>query len=656
MSLQLLAPEHGIFLVKSSRTVRLIPCHTYLITAENSAVLIDPGPEEDFAEIYSSVTAQIGCEKIENIILTSELPEGASSLALWEHAGFRGRVVVSWQSYIAARYYAPNMDFHSLTGFTTTCAVGKNRVLEFLPVPGFPTAGSVACWDKSSGTLFSGKLFGAITGGTEELESGKLELISSYHDIYFTSSFPEHLGEMLLDLNPARICPQHGDPLDSGETGIRDILIRLGSTGRRVNPDSAELQRSRIIHKIFQQLTTLFSPKETAFAEKLLPPESEATEQGPFSAFFSAILDSRGYTWLALIDAELRRLCKSAGIDLPDIYKNHETEIQSGLGVLVRELKSLRETNFQLQHSIIKASDDLIRDSVTGLYNEKFFGEYICSTFESGISASDSVLVIRLDSLKNLNSRFGAEAGDLTLKALASFLMNRKTESGALFRLNGPAFIWYLHNTDRTEAEEYARELQQQVEIAGEFIAPISVSAALLGMDELIVANTPKEKIFTELMKTFKQRIKTLDRMGPGSICSSTGIARYRNMSGSIMLIESSYFEARIIIQILETEGFEVQHVALGADAVSEADRIRPDAIISEMYVTQMDGFQIRKNLLATQDLKNIPFILVSREKSEVSIRRAHEMQILHFFRKPLIPAELTGTLYALIAERNRNQ
>ncbi len=657
MSIHPVVPDRGIFLVKSSRTPRLIPCHTYLIIEGNSAVLIDPGPEEDFAETYSSVTAQIGCEQIEHIVLTSELPEGASSLALWGHAGFSGKVVVSWQSYIAARYYAPDMDFHSLAGAKTSLAIGENRILEFLPIPGFPTAGSLVCWDKSSHTLFSGKLFGSIMGGiSEETEGNSLELISSYHDIYFASAVPDNLAGRLASLNPARICPQHGEPLDQRETSIHDILERLDISGGCGDCGSPDLQRTGILHKIYQQLTTLFSPKETSFLERNLPGHTQGIDHKDFSAFFTEMLNTRGYTWLALIDSDLRRLCTTSDLELPDIYRNHENEIQSGLGNLVRELKNLRETNFQLQHSIIKASDDLIRDGVTGLYNEKFFSEYLTSTVESGTSSGDSVLVIRLDGLKNLNSRFGAESGDLTLKALASFLMNRKTESGALFRLNGPAFLWYLHSTERKGAEEYARDLQQQVEITGEFIAPITVSAALVGMDELIKAETPKDKIFTELMKTIKQRIKTLDRMGPGSICTSTGISLFRNLSGSIMLIESSFFEARIMMQILEAEGFEVQHVAHGAEALTEADRIRPDAIVSEMFVAQMDGFQIRKNLLATQDLKNIPFILVSREKSEASIRRAHEMQILHHFRKPLVPAELTGTLHALIAERNRNQ
>ena len=245
---------------------------------------------------------------------------------------------------------------------------------------------------------------------------------------------------------------------------------------------------------------------------------------------------------------------------------------------------------------------------------------------------------------------------DITLKALASFLMNRKKESGALFRLNGPAFACYQHDTGKDVSEEYARQLQKQVELSHEFIAPVTVSAAIVGMKELIEAETPAEKIFNELMKTVKERIKILERLGPGSICTSSKISHFKRLSGSILLIESNEFEARIYRRILEAEGFEVNHVMRGIDAISEADRVRPDAIISEIFVAQMDGFQIRRALLDSQDLKAIPFILISREKSEASIRRAQEMQIMHHFRKPVIPVELTGTLLALIDERNRTQ
>ena len=97
-----------------------------------------------------------------------------------------------------------------------------------------------------------------------------------------------------------------------------------------------------------------------------------------------------------------------------------------------------------------------------------------------------------------------------------------------------------------------------------------------------------------------------------------------------------------------------MSRVRRGTEAIIKADEIRPDVIISEIFVSQMDGFQIRQRLLESQDLKEVPFILLSREKSEVSVRRGVEMRVYRHFRKPVIPAELVGTVRMLMDEKGR--
>jgi len=243
---------------------------------------------------------------------------------------------------------------------------------------------------------------------------------------------------------------------------------------------------------------------------------------------------------------------------------------------------------------------------------------------------------------------------DNTLQALAYFLLNRKRESAVLFRLNGPTFAAYLHGEDKQAALEYAEELKLQVERSDEFIAPLSISAAIVGNGELLETEVPPDRFFTELMKLGKERIKILDRLGPGSICTSSQLSTFRRSSGTVLLIESNDFEARLYRRILEAGGFEVSHARHGTQALARADEVRPDVIISEIFVSQMDGFQIRQRLLASQDLKEIPFILLSREKSDSSVRRGFEMRVYRHFRKPVMPAELTGAVQALIERRDR--
>ncbi|WP_319415719.1 diguanylate cyclase [Marispirochaeta aestuarii] len=636
-----------IIMVDRADSPRLVSCRSYIILTEDSFLLIDPGPTEDFTHIYSQISARSPVEKLSTILLTSESPTAASSLALWQKAGFRGKVVLSWQAYVSARYYAPDMDYYTVSSRNDTIPLGSRRHLRCIPLPGLPTMGAQVYWEPGSATLFSGALFGTLHNSMD-----------SYHDLFLPRRAKNEEIDLIRSLGPGRIFPHHGDPIHEN---LPAVIMSLGLDDTKgsetVFPGEPDVLRNRILHRVHRHLTSLFPPAEVEnVTGSLLRREEEAVSSGEFDAFFEKILHAKGYVWLAMVDLELRRLCRDYSLALPGIYGTHEKEIAGGMHALIKEIRSLRESNFQLQQSIIEASDDLLRDNTTGLYNESFFSEYIHSTLQGKKESSDSVLFIRLDEIKTLNARFGAEAGDSCLKTLSYFLLNRKRESAVFFRLSGPSFAAYLHDTGKETAVDYAEELKTQVERSDEFITSVSISIAVVELNELLSSAVPGDRFFTEMMKLAKERVKILDRMGPGSICSSSKLTRFQRSRGTILLIESIDFEAKIYKRMLEDEGFEVFHEPRGAKALEQTDLIRPDLIISEIFVSQMDGFQIRRLLLDSQDLKEIPFILLSREKSETSVQRGFEMQVHRHFRKPVIPAELIGTIRTLIEQQARNR
>ena len=264
-----------------------------------------------------------------------------------------------------------------------------------------------------------------------------------------------------------------------------------------------------------------------------------------------------------------------------------------------------------------------------------------------------SFVFIRLDGIVELNQQYGSKAGDSTLQGLANFLMNMKKENAVFFRMNGPLFACLLQDTDKEKAVEYAGQIRDAVGESDQFIESISVSAAIVVLTEIIHAYLETERFYSSLMKIAKERIKLLDRMGPGSICTKSNITLQRS-SGTVLLIEHDPFEADLFRRILEREGFETHPVTNGNEAIEQADLYRPDVIISEIYIAQMDGFQIRKRMLESPDLKNIPYIIISREKSNTSVRRAHDLGIKYFFRKPVMATEIAGVIKLLIQESTR--
>lgn len=318
---------------------------------------------------------------------------------------------------------------------------------------------------------------------------------------------------------------------------------------------------------------------------------------------------------------------------------------------LIRDIQRIKSENIELQKSIIQASDDHIKDPVTGYYNEVFFEEYLNDLFPSdGSAPRDSVLFIRLDGIRILNERYGTKAGDTALKGLGLELLDAKRPNAIFFRMSGPLFACYLQGEEKPRAVEYARELQKAVEESIRFVEKVTVSVAVVELAEISGAAAESGRPYSSLMKIAKERLRLLDKLGPASLCSESAVT-LRSGHGTVLLIEASPFDADITRKVLEREGLEVHTVTKGSEALEQADLHRPDVIVSEIYISQMDGFQIRQRLRASQDLKNIPFILVSRDKGESALQRAFDLGILHFFKKPVQPAELTGVIKLLIGK-----
>ncbi len=101
----------------------------------------------------------------------------------------------------------------------------------------------------------------------------------------------------------------------------------------------------------------------------------------------------------------------------------------------------------------VKAEEKLkylsTHDSLTGLFNRNFF-EAEMQRLQSGRSFPISILVTDLDKLKEINDRYGHEAGDLLLKEVAKVFRETFRADDITARLGGDEFVFLLLKTDES--------------------------------------------------------------------------------------------------------------------------------------------------------------------------------------------------------------
>ncbi len=142
---------------------------------------------------------------------------------------------------------------------------------------------------------------------------------------------------------------------------------------------------------------------------------------------------------------------------------------QTGCVSALRQLhEQVQAIDYHLGRLFEQAREvDTGRDVLTRLLNRRFFNVILGK--EAGFARQSgspfAVLAIDIDHFKQINDRWGHEAGDRVLQQLAGLLGNHSRGGDYVFRLGGEEFLILLANISLGDAQAVAEKLRRQVEV-----------------------------------------------------------------------------------------------------------------------------------------------------------------------------------------------
>ena len=83
-------------------------------------------------------------------------------------------------------------------------------------------------------------------------------------------------------------------------------------------------------------------------------------------------------------------------------------------------------------------------------------------------------------------------------------------------------------------------------------------------------------------------------------------------MKRKILIVKDDIQSIYMLIFLLESNNYEVFQSNHGIDGILKAKLLKPDAIILDIQLPEMDGYKITKELIFDSNLKNIPIIVVT--------------------------------------------
>jgi len=103
-----------------------------------------------------------------------------------------------------------------------------------------------------------------------------------------------------------------------------------------------------------------------------------------------------------------------------------------------------------------------------------------------------------------------------------------------------------------------------------------------------------------------------------------------------ILVVEDEQANLATIRDLLNFEGYEVLEARNGRDGVEVATANKPDIILLDMRMPEMDGYEVARQLKTGPETKEIPIIALTGNAMDEQRREAMDAGCDDFIAKPV--------------------
>jgi CheY-like chemotaxis protein len=112
-----------------------------------------------------------------------------------------------------------------------------------------------------------------------------------------------------------------------------------------------------------------------------------------------------------------------------------------------------------------------------------------------------------------------------------------------------------------------------------------------------------------------------------------------------ILVVDDNIVNRTLIRSLLVRAGFKAHEACDGREALDVFDRYAPDAVLMDMRMPVMDGYEATRRIKSTEAGRATPVIVVTAEAFEEERSRAYEAGADGYLRKPVSAEALFGEL-----------
>src|SRR5512135_888332 len=121
-------------------------------------------------------------------------------------------------------------------------------------------------------------------------------------------------------------------------------------------------------------------------------------------------------------------------------------------------------------------------------------------------------------------------------------------------------------------------------------------------------------------------------------------------MAEKILIVDDDLDTLRLVGLMLQHQGYRISAASSGIQAISMSQTEKPDLILLDIMMPEMDGYEVTRKLRSDTNTSSIPIIMFTA-KTQVDDKVAgFEAGADDYLTKPTQPRELFGHVKAVLA------
>ena len=121
--------------------------------------------------------------------------------------------------------------------------------------------------------------------------------------------------------------------------------------------------------------------------------------------------------------------------------------------------------------------------------------------------------------------------------------------------------------------------------------------------------------------------------------------------AAQVLLVEDDAMVADVVRISLSLAGYNVTHVPDGASVFSTIAMSRPDVVILDLMLPNVDGLAVVGEMRAQPDTADIPVIVMTAKTMPADEIRSYNRGASAYIRKPFLPQDLIDKVEQLVRD-----